>query len=169
MPLKPYSQRKGDAHAADAIVNRIRGRLFGISGAIVLPFLPPAVQGLGQFGGFAYEVQDQGSHTLEELANVTQDLIRQGSARKDLTGLYSTYTANDPQFVVTIDREKAKSLHVPLAQITDALEHLHGLGIRQRLRLQQPFVSRLCAGRPAVPRPVERHHAVLCARPTAGP
>ena len=79
------------------------------------------MQGLGQFGGFAYELQDQGSHTLEELANVTQDLIRQGSARKDLTGLYSTYTANDPQFVVTIDREKAKSLHVPLQQITDTL------------------------------------------------
>jgi len=121
VPLKPYSQRKGDAHAAEAIVNRIRGRLFGISGALVLPFLPPAVQGLGQFGGFAYELQDQGSHTLEELANVTHDLIRQGGARKDLTGLYSTYTANDPQFVVTIDREKAKSLHVPLQQITDTL------------------------------------------------
>jgi hydrophobic/amphiphilic exporter-1 (mainly G- bacteria), HAE1 family len=121
VPLKPYSQRKGDAHAADAIVNRIRGRLFGISGALVLPFLPPAVQGLGQFGGFAYELQDQGSHTLEDLANVTQDLIRQGGARKDLTGLFTTYTANDPQFVVTIDREKAKSLHVPLQQITDTL------------------------------------------------
>lgn len=121
VPLKPYSQRKGDAHAAEAIVNRIRGRLFGISDALVLPFLPPAVQGLGQFGGFAYELQDQGSHSLEELANVTQDLIRQGGARKDLTGLYSTYTANDPQFVVTIDREKAKSLHIPLQQITDAL------------------------------------------------
>ena len=121
VPLKPYSQRKGDAHAADAIVNRIRGRLFGISGALVLPFLPPAVQGLGQFGGFAYELQDQGSHSLEDLANTTQQLIRQGGARKDLTGLYSTYTANDPQFVVTIDREKAKSLHVPLGQITDAL------------------------------------------------
>ncbi len=121
VPLKPYSRRKGDAHAADAVVNRIRGRLFGISGALVLPFLPPAVQGLGQFGGFAYELQDQGSHSLEELANVTQQLIRQGGARKDLTGLYSTYTANDPQFVVTIDREKAKSLHVPLGQITDAL------------------------------------------------
>src|SRR6202035_458753 len=93
VPLKPYSQRKGDAHSAEAIVNRIRGRLFGISDALVLPFLPPAVQGLGQFGGFAYELQDQGSHSLGELANTTQQLIRQGGARKDLTGLYSTYTA----------------------------------------------------------------------------
>jgi hydrophobic/amphiphilic exporter-1 (mainly G- bacteria), HAE1 family len=48
-------------------------------------------------------------------------LIREGGSRKDLAGLFSDYTASDPQFVVTIDREKAKSLHVPLSQITDTL------------------------------------------------
>ena len=119
--LKPFSQRKGDAHSATAVVNRLRGPLFGISGALVLPFLPPPVQGLGQFGGFQYELQDQGSHTLDDLARVTQDLVRQGNSRKDLAGLFSSYTANDPQFLVTIDREKTKSLHVPLQQITDTL------------------------------------------------
>ncbi len=62
--LKPYEKRKGDEHAASALVNRIRGPLFGISGALVLPFLPPAVQGLGQFGGFQYELEDQGGHSL---------------------------------------------------------------------------------------------------------
>src|SRR6201987_5844150 len=92
VPLKPYSQRKGDAHTADAILNRIRGQLFGISGAIVIPFPPPAVQGLGQFGGFQFEVQDQGGHTLQQLEQVTQELIRQGSQRteKDLTGLFTS-------------------------------------------------------------------------------
>jgi len=120
--LQPYGKRKGEEHTAEAVVERIRGPMFGISGAIVLPFLPAAVQGLGQFGGFQYELQDQGGHSLEELANATQDLIRQGNAtRKDLTGLFSDFTANDPQFLVTIDREKAKSLHVPLQQITDTL------------------------------------------------
>jgi HAE1 family hydrophobic/amphiphilic exporter-1 len=120
--LQPYSKRKGDQHTADAVINRIRGPLFGISGALVFPFPPPAVQGLGQFGGFQYELQDQGGHTLEELANATQGLVRQGNAPgSGLTGLLSTYTANDPQFLVTIDREKAKSLHVPLQQITDTL------------------------------------------------
>ena len=35
--------------------------------------------------------------------------------------MYTPFTANDPQYLVTIDREKAKSLHVPLSQITDTL------------------------------------------------
>jgi HAE1 family hydrophobic/amphiphilic exporter-1 len=119
--LRPYSQRKGNEHGAQAVLNKIRGPLAGISEALVIPFLPPAVQGLGQFGGFQYELQDQGGHSLQELANVTQDLSRQGNARKELAGVFSSYTANDPQFLVTIDREKAKSLHVPLSQITDTL------------------------------------------------
>jgi HAE1 family hydrophobic/amphiphilic exporter-1 len=121
VPLKPYSQRKGDAHTATAILNRVRPRLFGISGAIVFATLPPAINGLGAFGGFQFVVQDQAAHRLEELASTTQGIIAQSSQRKDLVGLYTPFTANDPQYLVTIDREKAKSLHVPLSQITDTL------------------------------------------------
>ena len=121
VPLKPYSQRKGEAHTATAIVNRVRPRLFGVSGAIVFATLPPPIQGLGQFGGFQFVVQDQTAHKLDELAGATQGLMRQAMASKELVGLYTPFTANDPQYVVTIDREKAKSLHVPLSQITDTL------------------------------------------------
>ncbi|MGD0791420.1 MAG: multidrug efflux RND transporter permease subunit [Terriglobales bacterium] len=123
LSLRPYAQRKGRDHTAAAVINRLRGPFFGISGAIVIPFEPPAVQGLGQFGGFQFEVQDQGNHTLQDLDKVTHDLTRAGGGRKekDLAGLFTTYTASDPQYVITIDREKAKSLHIPLSQITDTL------------------------------------------------
>ena len=121
VPLKPYSQRKGDQHSAAAIVNRVRPMLFGVPGAIVFATLPPPIQGLGQFGGFQFEVQDQGAHKLEELAGAVGGVIQQAGQRKDLTRLFTQFTANDPQYIVTIDREKAKSLHVPLSQITDAL------------------------------------------------
>ncbi|HET6176451.1 MAG TPA: multidrug efflux RND transporter permease subunit [Candidatus Sulfotelmatobacter sp.] len=121
VPLKPYSQRKGATHTASAILNRIRPSMFGVQGAIVFPTLPPPIQGLGQFGGFQFVVQDQTAHKLEELASTTQTLMRAAAQRKDLVRLFSTFTANDPQFLITIDREKAKSLHVPLSQITDTL------------------------------------------------
>ena len=121
LTLQPYEKRKGRDHTAAAVLNRLRGPLFGISGAMVIAFEPPAVQGLGQFGGFQFELQDQGNHTLQDIDKVTHDLVRAGFGRKDLAGLFTTYTASDPQFVVTIDREKAKSLHIPLSQITDTL------------------------------------------------
>src|SRR5438874_10098783 len=50
----PLSERKGNQHSADVVIGRLRGPLFGISGAIVVPFAPPPVNGLGNFGGFQY-------------------------------------------------------------------------------------------------------------------
>jgi HAE1 family hydrophobic/amphiphilic exporter-1 len=128
LSLRPYSQRKGQDHTAGAIINRLRGPFFGISGAVVIPFEPPAVQGLGEFGGFQFELLDQGAHTLQDLDKTTHDLTRAGAERKehDLAGLFTTYTASDPQYVITIDREKAKSLHIPLSQITDTLSVFMG-------------------------------------------
>jgi HAE1 family hydrophobic/amphiphilic exporter-1 len=120
--LKPYSERRGADHSAQALIARLRGALGGITEAMVLPFLPPAIEGLGTFGGFQYVVQDQGGHTLEDLANVTQEIVQQGNTSKDVTGLFTSYTASDPQYVVTIDRERAKAIRVPLQQVTDALQ-----------------------------------------------
>ena len=124
--LKPYSERRGDEHSAEAVIGRLRGAFGGITEAMVIPFLPPAVEGLGTFGGFQYVVQDRSGHTLEELAQVTQGVVQEGNSGKDLASLFTSYTANDPQFVVTLDREKAKALHVPLQQITDTLQTYMG-------------------------------------------
>jgi hydrophobic/amphiphilic exporter-1 (mainly G- bacteria), HAE1 family len=120
--LKPFAERKGEEHSSAAIINRLRPALFGIPGALVIPFNPPAVQGLGQFGGFQFELEDLGRNSLQGIAAAANNLVAQGNASKDLVGLFTSFTANDPQYLVQIDREKAKSLQVPLTQVTDALQ-----------------------------------------------
>jgi hydrophobic/amphiphilic exporter-1 (mainly G- bacteria), HAE1 family len=120
--LKPFDQREGEEHSVASVINRLREPLSHISGAIVVPFSPPAVQGLGNFGGFQFVVEDLGGNTVQALSTATNEVARQGNASNDLRGLFTSFTANDPQFVVTFDREKAKALGVPLNQITDALQ-----------------------------------------------
>src|SRR6202049_143145 len=88
LTLQPYEKRKGREHNAASILNRVRPRLFGISGAIVFATLPPAINGLGAFGGFLFIVQDQAAHELEELAAATQAILAQSRQRQDLVGLY---------------------------------------------------------------------------------
>ena len=68
----------------------MRPRLFGVSGAIVFPTLPPAIQGLGQFGGFQFVVQDLAAHKLEDLAARRGGLMQQASQRKDLARLFTS-------------------------------------------------------------------------------
>ena len=124
--LKPYDERPGDAHSAQAIVGRLFGALSRISGAIVFPILPPAINGLGTFGGFQYELLDESGGPIQRLADTARQVAGQASATPGLTGLFTAFTANDPQFVVTIDRERAKSLGLSLSSITDALQVFMG-------------------------------------------
>ncbi len=120
--LANIDKRKGAQNSAASIVNRLRGPLMQLTDVQAFPFLPPAIAGISSFGGFTFEVQDEGGNTVEQLYNVTQSLVREGNSRKDLSGLFSSFTANDPQFVVNIDRAKARSLQVPIQQISDALQ-----------------------------------------------
>ena len=120
--LANINQRKGEQHSAAAIVNRLRGPLTQLSDVQAFPFLPPAISGVSSLGGFTFEVQDEGGNTVQQLYDVAQKLARDGNSRPDLSGLFSPFTANDPQFVVKIDREKARSLQVPIQQISDALQ-----------------------------------------------
>ena len=123
--LKDFKERRGDQHAAKAIVGQLFGAFSQITGAVVIPFLPPSINGLGQFGGFQYELLDQSGGPIENLEAAAQQLIAQGNQTPGLTGLF-TFTANDPQLVVNIDREQAKSLGISLGDVTDTMQVLLG-------------------------------------------
>ena len=124
--LADFKDRKGNGHSGPAVVAKMRAQLAAIPGGLVIPFNPPSVQGLGQFGGFTFELEDLGRNTLQTLADTANQLSAAGNQSGKLTGLFTSFTANDPQVLVKIDREKAKSLQIPFSQITDALEVFMG-------------------------------------------
>ena len=88
--------------------------------------------------------------------------------RKDLVGLYTPFTANDPQYLVTIDREKAKSLHVPLSQITDTLGVYMGSAYVNDFDFNNRSYRVYVQADKAVPGDGAGHEAVLCALGSAG-
>jgi HAE1 family hydrophobic/amphiphilic exporter-1 len=121
----PADQRRGKGHSVSDIaadVNpKLQGLMFAPNGGIVQLIQPPAVQGVGSYGGFQFMLQDSGANTLSDLDRVAHQMVGAARARKDIANLITTFSANDPQELVTIDREKAKAMSVPLSQITTAL------------------------------------------------
>jgi HAE1 family hydrophobic/amphiphilic exporter-1 len=124
--LKPFEERREPHQSASAIVGRLFVEFNKITGAVVFPFLPPAIQGLGQFGGFQYELLDQSGGPIEDLAATVQQLAAQGNQTPGLTALFTQFTANDPQLLVNIDREQAKSLGMSIGDITGTMQVLLG-------------------------------------------
>jgi len=123
VPLKSVDQRikKGDGHSASEIYQKLSPQLFGVPGGLVIMFEPPPIQGIGSFGGFQFELQDSGRNTLQDIDRVAHQMIGASRQGKELTGLYTSYTSNDPQLLVSIDREKAKAIGVPISQVGGAL------------------------------------------------
>ena len=124
--LKDFKDRPGDAHSAKAVVGALFGAFSQITGAMVIPFLPPAINGLGTFGGITYELLDQSGGPIENLGAAAQQLTGQANQTPGLAGVFTQFTANDPQLVVNIDREQAKSLGMSLGDITNTMQILLG-------------------------------------------
>ncbi|MGH9559838.1 MAG: efflux RND transporter permease subunit, partial [Bryobacteraceae bacterium] len=125
----PPADHKGKWPSTSEIVKDIAPKLqmlmFVPNGGLVEAFEPPAVQGVGSFGGFQFELQDQGGNTLSDLDRVAHQMMN-NQTHKELTGLFTTFSANDPEELVTIDREKAKAMGVSLTQISTTLNVFMG-------------------------------------------
>jgi HAE1 family hydrophobic/amphiphilic exporter-1 len=120
--LKAWEHRHGRDQSLDAVLNRVRGRLFGIPGGMVVSFPPPAIQGLSMLGGLQFEVLDQTGGEISGLASAVQGVVSAGNQSGRVAGLFTAFRADDPQLVVDIDRDRARSLGLPLREVTDALQ-----------------------------------------------
>jgi HAE1 family hydrophobic/amphiphilic exporter-1 len=136
--LKPWGERTRPEQSVAGVVggffpqpSGLFPKLLGIQEATVIPFTPPAIQGLGNFGGFEFHLQDRigvGFNTLGEVLN--KFLGRAGdypSAQSpQITGLRPTFNANTPQITVEVDRDRANQLQVSVEDIFDTLQVLLG-------------------------------------------
>jgi HAE1 family hydrophobic/amphiphilic exporter-1 len=120
--LKPWEERLRKDQSLAALVGKVRGPLLGNPDAMVLSFAPPAIQGVGNFGGFQFELEDQSGGSVEDLSRATDAVI--GAARKDpeLVGMFTSFTADDPQIYLRVNRERAKQLNVPLTDVFQTLQ-----------------------------------------------
>ncbi len=122
--LEEFDHRKGDPNkSASAIGGELRRRFRAeIDEALVVAFGAPPIDGLGSTGGFKLQVQDRGDAGTEALQEATQGLAQTGNDQPGLVGLFSSFSASQPQLYVDIDRTKAKAAGVQLDDVFDTLQ-----------------------------------------------
>jgi hydrophobe/amphiphile efflux-1 (HAE1) family protein/NodT family efflux transporter outer membrane factor (OMF) lipoprotein len=120
--LKPFEERGAPNLSGPAIAAALNQKLSSIQDAFVLTVPPPAVMGLGTFGGFKLYVEDRAGLGYDTLYQNLQSLIGKGYQTPGLAGLFSTFTVNVPQLDADVDREKAKTEGVPLGNLFDTLQ-----------------------------------------------
>jgi len=118
--LNPWGDR--DATVFD-IIERVRGPLMGTTEARMLPVNPPAIQGLSNFGGFEFQLQDRsGGAALNDLIGSMGAIMGAAAENPNLNNVFSTYAASTPQIAIDVNREQAKSLNVDIGDIFSTLQ-----------------------------------------------
>jgi len=120
--LKPFDERRAPNLSGPAIAAALNRKFSSIQDAFVLTVPPPAVMGLGTFGGFKLYVEDRAGLGYDNLYQTLQSLIAKGYQTPGLAGLFSTFTVNVPQLDADVDRVKAKTEGVPLGNLFDTLQ-----------------------------------------------
>ncbi|WP_421911903.1 efflux RND transporter permease subunit [Marinobacter sp.] len=120
--LKDWEEREDVSLKLSEVIPRLSSRLWTVAEAQVMVFNPPPIPGLGTSAGFDFRLQDNLGRDVSELAQVMNGLIYEANQQESLSRVYSTYRANIPQYLLQVDRNKAKTLGIQLSDIFSTLQ-----------------------------------------------
>src|ERR1700733_3250099 len=115
--LKDWSQRDD----LRTIVGRLTPALKSIDGLVnILP--PPPIQGIGNAGGFSFQVElRDGSTDFGKLQSITNAVVANAQSQTALQRVSTSFRATPPQMLIAVDRVKAETVHVPVNNVFSTL------------------------------------------------
>ncbi|WP_419213013.1 efflux RND transporter permease subunit [Maribacter sp. X9] len=121
--LKPWSERH---HSVHEIMEELEEETKNL-GAVIEYFEPPAVPGFGSSGGFSMRLLDKTNGTdYHEFEKINNNFMEELSKREELTGLFTFYSANYPQYELKINNKIAMQKGVTIDKAMENLNILIG-------------------------------------------
>ncbi|AYA07796.1 multidrug efflux RND transporter permease subunit [Rahnella aquatilis] len=116
--LKPW----GDRDSVDQVIGRLQPAMAGIPSAMIMAINPPAISGLGTASGLDLRLQALQGQSPQELAVTGQALIQAANQDPHLSRVFTTFSASVPEIALSVDRDRAALLQVPVSRIFGTLQ-----------------------------------------------
>lgn len=120
--FKDWGERQDPSLSQGAILGKLYAQFAQIPEANIFAFPPPAIRGLGVRSGFQMQIQDRSGVGLTELQQVVQQLSEAARSQSSLTAINTTFRPGVPQLYVNVDRQKVKTLDIPLTNVFGTLQ-----------------------------------------------
>jgi len=125
--LKPWEERHGEALHVKGIMAGLQKQFAAIPEAVIFPFNIPTLSGFGAASGFNFLIQDRsGTMSVDELGEQARRFLAAGRQRPELGTLFTSFDPNYPQVKVNLDREKARTLGVPVNDVFQTMSTAMG-------------------------------------------
>jgi multidrug efflux pump len=124
--LTDWSQRPGERNKAQAIAARAMAHFRTIKDAMVFAFAPPAVLELGNATGFDFELMDDNNAGHDKLMAARNQLLAAAAKDPRMVAVRPNGLNDEPQYSISIDREKANAQSLNIADINSTLSAAWG-------------------------------------------
>ena len=124
--LKPWEDRDGDTNTVAAVAQRANQALAGIRAGMVIGFVPPAVQELGNANGFDFMLKDNAGVGHEKLLEARNMLLGMASQDKRLMQVRPNGLEDAPQLKLNVDQAQAGALGLSQADINTTVSTAFG-------------------------------------------
>jgi multidrug efflux pump len=125
--LKDWDERKGPDHSSTALVQRANMAFFQIKQAMIFAVNPPPIPELASTGGFDFRLQDRAGLGREKLLEARNMALGLAGQDHSLAGVRPEGQEAGPQLLLDIDRRKAESLGVSIADLNETLQSTLGV------------------------------------------
>jgi multidrug efflux pump len=121
VPLKPWEERSGKEHSAQALAGRTFGAMMAVRDGFIFALSPPPIPELGNATGFTFRLQDRAGQGREALLAARGQLLGMAAKSPVLQGVRPDGLEDAPQLQLDIDRERAAALGVGFDSIGSVL------------------------------------------------
>jgi hydrophobe/amphiphile efflux-1 (HAE1) family protein len=124
--LDPWEDRQTPELSLEAILAGTGQFFMTLDQSLAFGFSPPPIPGLGSTGGVEILIQDRSGAGIAELSRVANQFMSEAGQRPEVNNPFTSFSMNVPQLRLEIDRDKAKTMGVPLSEIYTALQAFLG-------------------------------------------
>jgi multidrug efflux pump len=121
VPLKDWSERKGEERSSRGLAGRAFGALMEVRDAFIFALAPPSIPELGTATGFNFRLQDRGGNGHDALLAARNQLLELARQSKLISGVRPDGLEDAPQLQIEIDRDRAAALGVSFDAVNAAL------------------------------------------------
>lgn len=120
--LKPWEERKSSGMKVDDVMADARREFYYYPEAKAYVNRPPVIPGLGESGGLEMQLEARGDVSWDNLVAATDTFLQYASLAPELQGVSSAMQSEIPQLYFDVDRDRAKFLGIPLADIFSTMK-----------------------------------------------
>ncbi len=124
--LKDWEERRAPEAHVTALIGAAFGEFAKIREAQVLAFNAPPIEGLGASAGLAAQIQDPNAGDFRTFDAALRQFVERAGQEPSVAMANTSFRTDVPRLYASVDRERAKSLGVPIAQVFDTLQAYFG-------------------------------------------